>query len=124
MRIISFGWTSPAILARRKTVTRRDWKASYARTFHKGELLQAWDKSPRTRKGKKIGVIRLTAEPSYEPVNWAPNSDYEAEGFEYLDSIGARVNRKSPVHLWTTWLQGDVWKWVLRFEIISLEGES
>ena len=82
MKIISFGWTWPALLAEpplRKTVTRRDWNVEYALRF-KGDLIQAFDKSPRFG-GKKIATIRLIRSPYNEPIDLMPDSDYEAEGF-------------------------------------------
>lgn len=47
MRIISFGWTWPALVAKSKTVTRWDWDEDYARRFHKGDIVLAYDRSPR-----------------------------------------------------------------------------
>ncbi len=38
MMHISFGWTSPAVKARRKAKTRRDWKDSHAKKFKPGDL--------------------------------------------------------------------------------------
>jgi hypothetical protein len=39
MMTISFAWTTPALLAGHKTVTRRDWDAEYAIRFAAGQLV-------------------------------------------------------------------------------------
>lgn len=49
MLIISFSWTTPALLVLLKTCTRRDWNWGYAKRFRKGDFLQAWNFSPRFR---------------------------------------------------------------------------
>src|SRR3990170_1690123 len=96
MRIISFAWTRPALLAGRKTVTRREWDDSYASRFGEGELVAVYDRSPRYG-GKQVATIQLTRVPYRESTRDAPDSDYEAEGFAYLDSIGAKVDERLPV---------------------------
>ena len=58
MKIISFAWTTQALLDGKKTVTRRRWTDKYARQFRAGCLVQAWDKSARF-KGKKIAIIQI-----------------------------------------------------------------
>ena len=83
MKIISFGWTAPAIVARAKTVTRREWDDRYAFRFRHGEIVQAFDRSPRYG-GKRIALIRLTEIPYKENLANMPDGDYAAEGFEYL----------------------------------------
>lgn len=118
MRIISFAWTTPAIRARRKTCTRRDWNDNYAQRFQKGEFIAAYDRSPRYG-GHQIAVIRLTDKPYKEATCKAPPQDWEAEGFAYLSSIGAKVNGLTPVELWQRWLHSDKKLWVVRFEIVS-----
>ena len=62
MRIISFAWTTPALLAGAKTVTRRDWKGRHGMAFHEGDFVQAWDRSPRVG-GKQVATIQLTESP-------------------------------------------------------------
>src|SRR3712207_3360782 len=58
--MISFAWTTPALLAGKKTVTRRDWSDDYARRFRPGLIVDAYDQSPR-RGGRKIGTIRIVS---------------------------------------------------------------
>lgn len=121
MKIISFAETTPALLAGHKTVTRRDWKNSYARRFHAHELVQAWTKSPRAG-GKKVGIIRLTEEPYLESTRQAPGSDWEAEGFAYLSKIGATVFGLTPLELWTRWTtkgKGEM-LWVVRLVLVEI----
>ncbi len=119
MLIISFAWTVPALLARRKSCTRRDWNATYAARFHKGDLVQAWDKSPRIG-GKRIGTVRLTADPEQIPANALPPEDWENEGFAYLTEIGCTVHGKTPQDFWDGWLASPYKVWVVRFEIVDI----
>jgi len=77
--IISFAWTTPSILDRTKTVTRRDWTTEYARKFHAGDIVDAYDKNPRAG-GKKIGQVHLTSAPYRQRLTDMPNSHFEREG--------------------------------------------
>lgn len=121
MRIISFAWTTPGLLARRKTCTRRDWSRSFAERFQAGELVQAYDKQARFG-GKRVGIIRLTEKPHLESTAAAPDSDWEAEGFAYLESIGGvHIDGLSPSLLWEKWRKEEpTLLWVVRFEIVEI----
>jgi len=79
MKIISFAWTTNAFLAGNKTETRRDWDDKYARSFHKGDIVQAYDKNPRAG-GKLIGFIRLTEDPFKQWLHDMTDADEIAEG--------------------------------------------
>lgn len=122
MKIISFAWTTPAILARRKTCTRRDWNDRYAQSFQAGEMLAGYNRSQRYG-GHQICVISLTQKPYREPLRNVPDSDWEAEGFAYLTEIGAKVNGMTPQELWDVWKQTWDPEWVVRFEIVELTEE-
>lgn len=82
MKIISFAHTTAALLAGHKTVTRRYWKPRHAASFKPGEIVQAWDKSPRYG-GKKVAEIKINAVYK-EPIIDAHGDDYEKEGFKYM----------------------------------------
>jgi hypothetical protein len=87
VRHITFGTTTPALLAGRKTVTRRNWRPAFAAALREGDLLAAYDSSPRAG-GRRVGVIRLTAAPQYErecPPDVA--AEHEAEGFGFLAAL-------------------------------------
>jgi len=127
VKIISFAWTTPALLARRKTCTRRDWDANYALRFKAGELVQAYDKSARVG-GKKVGVIRLVGDPFYSPL--MPDDDYEAEGLAWMEEQGLMVpvtdiksKKKLPMHprrFWVAWKLQNYPLWVVRFELVNI----
>lgn len=121
MQIISFAYVAPAINAGRKTVTRRAWDDAYAERFHEGQRIQAWDKSPRFG-GKRIATIRLTANPTYEPMSDMPDEDYEGEGFAFLHETGVVPPKSSGFESFSFeafegWRSGGGWAWVIRFEI-------
>ena len=117
MKAISFAWTTPALLAGRKTVTRREWNNRYARSFKDGELVAALDKVYRAG-GKQVATIRLTQAP-YQS-DKLPEGDWEGEGFAYLESIGATVNGETPHALWHSWLAARPVFWVVRFELVEV----
>lgn len=122
MRIISFAWTTPAITADpcRKTCTRREWDDGYARKFLAGDLIAAWDRSPRFG-GKHVATIRLTVKPYLEPAADIPDDDWQAEGFDFLTEIGAKLDGHSPRVHWDAWKADPLLAlWVVRFERIAL----
>ncbi len=118
MKIVSFAHTSPALVAGRKTVTRRDWKPKHASSFRKGEIVQAWDKSPRFG-GKKIAEIRLTQAPYLESTADAPDADYEAEGFQYLQERFLPIDGVAAITFWRLWHDDPAMLYVVRFELVT-----
>lgn len=123
MRIITFAETTQALLAGRKTVTRREWKDSYAATFKRGELLQAWDKNPRTRQGKKVAIIRLAAVPEHQRARDIPDEDWDAEGFGYMADRGLTLfGGMTPYAVYVAWQMADSSEllWVVRFELVEV----
>ena len=119
MRIISFAWTTLALLAGRKTVTRREWSLDYAALFARGDLVQAYDRNPRWH-GRPVATIRLTRDPYPESTLYAPEEDYEAEGFAYLEEISAKVDGLTPRALWRAWHLYPQVLWVIRFEVVRV----
>ncbi len=119
MRIISFAWTTPALVAGHKTCTRRDWAPGWAVRFQTGDLVAAYDRSPRYR-GKQVAVVRLTARPYPESTRDAPETDYEAEGFAFLSKIGAKVDGMTPEALWRLWHISARLLYVVRFELVEV----
>jgi hypothetical protein len=124
---ISFAWTTPAFIALQKTVTRRDWPEDYANRFKEGDLLFAYDKQARFG-GNKIGIIQLTADPSFEPMSKMPDSDYEAEGFKYLHENPHLIPRSMKIDVswdgFNTWRNSGESKWVIRFRICEILKDS
>lgn len=111
--IISFAWTTEALLAGRKTCTRRMWNDKYFAlwqfAFDRGHLIHdAYDRSPRSG-GHKIGEIRLTCRPYRERLADMPDSDVIAEGglwkdkAEFMELFGGQ----------------DLQPVVIRFELIK-----
>lgn len=58
--IVSFAWTTDALLRRWKTVTRRTWAESHAARFRPGVIFDAWDRVP-FQGGKKIATCRVVS---------------------------------------------------------------
>lgn len=125
--IISFGWTTPALLAGAKTVTRRQWTPKHAAHFKAGMLVDAWNTSPRNVKGypRKVAVIRLTETPGLEFTKDAAISDFKEEGFAYLQANGLKVDGLTPLQLWERWHIPEFHTalYVVRFEVVEyMEG--
>lgn len=123
--IVTFEWTTPALLAGAKTCTRREWNPKHAAKFHAGQLIDAWNTSPRNVRAKphKVATIRLTRDPYIEWTGDAPPHDYSAEGFEWLEKYGFRVDGMTPMALWMQWRSDPFYLYVVRFEVVEyLEG--
>lgn len=126
MKYISFAWTTAAVQARCKDVTRREWDDQYAARFQKGEVVGALDKTFRAG-GKQFGTIRLLEKPYKESESQMPDRDYAGEGFEFLDKFPqfkpkqwANVNLRAK-------FEDDrshgAKMWVVRFEILEITRE-
>lgn len=123
MRIISFAWTVPALIARRKTCTRRNWERAYAESWRKGEYAAAYDRSPRMH-GSQVGIVRLTEKPYKESTGQMPADDYENEGLAWMEEQLLLIREISPRQFWQEWIETNETIWVIRFEIISVEATS
>ena len=117
MNIISFAWTTPAVKVKVKTCTRRDWTENYASRFREGQHLMGYDRNPRIG-GKPFQEVVLTQVPYRERYCDVPDSDWEAEGFAYLESIGAKVHGMTPREIWRTWKADTTPCWVVRFDYV------
>ena len=84
MMIVSFAWTTPAVVARRKTRTRREWSENYASKFKAGRICQGYDKGPRVG-GKPIHLIRIMCDPWIQNTSELGDDDFEYEGFNYME---------------------------------------
>lgn len=113
MKIISFAWTSKVLLDGKKTVTRRDWNDKYARTFHKGDTVQAYDKNPRSG-GRKIAEIMLTKEPYKQWLHEVTDEDEIKEGGlwgsgkAYQEAMGDKMKKL----------------WVIEFKLVKTQRET
>lgn len=123
MKYISFAWTTAAVQARCKDVTRREWDDTYAARFQKGDVIGATDRTFRVG-GKQFGVIRLLEKPYKESEAEMPDRDYAGEGFEFLEAFPrfkparwANVNLR--VKFEDDRRYGDEF-WVVRFEILDI----
>jgi len=119
MKIISFASTTPAVQAGRKTRTRRDWSLKHAQSYSAGEIVQAYDKSPRQH-GQRFGYIRLTQTPFRQSTALLCEKDWGLEGFDYLAEIGALVFGKRPIDVWNDWHDHPRDMWVVDFEVVEL----
>lgn len=125
-RIISFAWTSPALLAGHKTVTRRDWNDDYAKGFRPDMIVSAYNRSPRHR-GERIAIIRIVSV-TKERDSETPDSDYAGEGFAWFEQHPEQLPKGERIcYLETvTWESFERWRrgsgesWVCRFELVEV----
>lgn len=126
MQIISFAWTSPALVAGEKTVTRRDWNDDYAKRFRPGDLVAAYNRSPRHR-GEQIATIRIVSV-TWEFFDEMPDSDYAGEGLEYLAAHPELLPKSGPYsdpymvsrERFAAWQQQPGGCWVIRFDLVEV----
>jgi|GEM_PF-1678761 hypothetical protein len=123
MKYVSFAWTTAAVQARCKDVTRREWNDDYAARFTKGEVVGALDKTFRAG-GTQFGTIRLLEKPYKESEALMPDRDYAGEGFAFLDAFPRfRPNHWKHMDLRANFEDArnvGALVWVVRFEILDI----
>lgn len=116
-------------------MTRRDWTGHYASGFRAGDLVQAWDKSPRNG-GHRVATIRLTDDPVHESTAGMFRADYHAEGFAWMNKhierraevVNALAKQLGLPKVWSAdfaslfnaWIDAEKWLWVVRFELVEV----
>ena len=132
MLILSFARTTAALIARRKTVTRREWSDRQFDMFRRklaeamaagepGLMVQAWSASPH-RKGKRVAII-LVKSVERGRTQDIPKSDWEGEGFAYMVEHGILIDRDLDcAELWDLWRNDqELVTAVIRFDVVSIE---
>lgn len=87
--ILSFAWTTEAVVSGVKSVTRRVWSDRYFRqwvaAYRRGDVFHdAFTRSPRYG-GKGFGFVNLVKEPYRERLRDMPVEDLAAEGGYWKD---------------------------------------
>lgn len=151
--IISFGWTTPALLACRvhgqpllpecgcpaaygiKGVTRRKWTTKHHDRIkaYEGsdETLDAWNTVPRNTRGNphKIGELLII---SVSLTNEYPDEDWEEEGFAWMQENGLTLPMPgstspklyTPEQVWETWRRDQPWFTKVAFVLDSYEAST
>jgi len=120
MKIMSFAWTTEALLASAKTETRRDWKNGYAHKFHRGDLVAAYNRNPKFR-GEQVATILLIEDPVRESLlDPLPAGAWEAEGIPWLLAHGIRRNKSLPTteEEFRAWCR-EAQPWIVRFKLVE-----
>ena len=128
--IVSFAWTTWALLALRKKRTRRYWTESYARRFLKGSTHQAYDRPARVH-GHQVGIITLAHTPYLQPTSQMTEEDYDLEGLKYMEEVGLSIPSRvvdgkklpamHPRQFFEAWRKEDNTLFVVEFEFSPLE---
>jgi len=128
--ILSFAWTTPALVLGQKDTTRRDWAprtiAAARKVMNAGETVAAWSKSPRFG-GIKVADIRLTEIIEDEDSRTMSDDEWEREGFHVLTALGSMIDGSSALDVFRFWrFVNDQPQTVVRFELIRLapQGEA
>lgn len=116
--IISFAWTTDALLVGRKTCTRRDWNPIYAARFLAGTVHDAYDRLPRTGKGHKVGKVQIEKPPYIERTRDIPDADFEAEGLKFMEEKGILIRGITPRAWFDNWRSSDQVLFVVRFRLV------
>jgi hypothetical protein len=119
---VGMTWVLPALLAGEKTCTRRTWTDDYAARFKKGDLVLLLGKDRRAS-GKVVARIRLTADPVKQHISEMLDTDYKAEGFEYMSNNGLTSNFPFGFSRagFNNWKKIDRMYWVIRFEKVDVK---
>ena len=122
--ILSFAWTTPAVVLGKKDTTRRDWSpktiAMARKIMAQGGTFDAWDKSPRFG-GKPIGTVRILELIENEDSKMLAESEWEREGFHVLQALNARIGKRGAIEVWQFWKHdNETPQTALRFEVVSL----
>ena len=124
MPIITFAWTTPALVAGAKTTIRQPWSETIASRFHGGSEVAAYDRVGNSG-GRQVACIRLTEAPVHQPFSDIPDEDYEREGWAWLHAhadllpgyIKASDFSKESFEKWRS-RPGGIW--VVRYELVGL----
>jgi hypothetical protein len=113
--ILSFAWTTEALLAGKKTCTRRLWSdrtaSSWIKACQSGRWVhQAWNNPPFVKGASKVADIRLTHLPYQQRLIDMPLDDLEAEG-------GLWTSKEEFISLFS---RADQIVWVVRFELFRV----
>ncbi len=122
--IIAFAKTTGALLAGEKSVTRRAWSDSHAAHFKAGQLVDAWNYTPRVNSARrgiaiahKVATIRLTTKPRQEMSDTLSAAEYEAEGFAWMTANGLGDQVRAILE---DWRSRPRLLWVVRFELLEV----
>lgn len=121
-RYLSFAWTVPAIMERRKDTTRRTWDPATARLFPRGTWFWGTDRA-LYRNGRRICLGRISTDPFVQNTRDMDPDEFNREGFDYLESIGATVGDCGPRELWRRWTEDPRELVVVRFEVVAFMSE-
>lgn len=118
---ISFAWTTPALLARAKSATRRMWAPSHAAKFRAGQIVDAYDRSPRLG-GRRVATIRIARDPWKQRTGLMDDVvDYEREGIRHMAMLSDLAPDGSRWHdWWHSWKRADELVYVVEFQVIEV----
>jgi len=117
--IVSFAWTSAALLSGHKSCTRREWDPVHAEHYRAGMVVDAWDRLPRVKGAKRIGTIRVSRPPYRQMSHLTLPEDFHREGFAWLQRYGTTDDVVRVSEIWAGWRTHPVDLWVLEFELVS-----
>lgn len=121
--IISFAWTTTALLFGRKTRTRREWDDDYAARFRLGDTHDAYDRSPRIG-GHKIGEVMISGRPFKQNTSEMVEQDFEWEGLGWMHEQGLLIRGIEPMAFFNQWKAQGRTLWVIDFQLVHVTNEG
>jgi len=125
-RAISMAHTTPAVVAKAKSKTRRTWKEDYARKFKAGDILDATSMQYRFG-GVHIADIQLKEPPYLENIgDWEGREEilYEEEGFKFLDDPNIMPEHAPLLKLAKIWIGSNADFWVIEFDTLKVDPDA
>jgi len=119
--LISFTWTTPALLAGQKIMIRRDGVKDDFVGFLSGQFVWAYDYPPRYG-GNPIAALHLLDDPNIESTSELSDHDYVDEGYAFMEIFPFLIpERIRPLRKhFQTYQSIDYPLWVIRFEVVEL----
>jgi hypothetical protein len=120
--ILSFGWTTPAVVIGKKCVTRRQWAERTIRIYERliGHDVDAAD-SGLQYGGKVFGRVKILDVKRDDDTRKMLEDDWYHEGFDALEALGLKVGRYAPDELWSFWKHENTEPYTrVQFALVSL----
>lgn len=118
--IISFAWTTEAVVMGEKTRTRRAWKPQHAEKFKQGLMVDGWSRIPRVKGAQKICYIEIEREPFIQNTRDLNDEDWKREGLQYMYMNNILIAGKPATQFFHDWKLAEINLYVVDFKLLFL----
>lgn len=120
---ISFAYTTDAVIMGEKSVTRRNWVRSHAMKFYGTQVVDFYDKNPRSF-GHNMGQIELLCSPYLQRTGKMTLDDYNREGLYWMERNCRLMNGQPPEVFFNQWKESNEMLYVVEFKLLNLTSEG